>query len=94
MEYRKLGSSDLEISAITFGAWAIGGWMWGGTDEADSLAAIEAAIDLGVTTIDTAAVYGYGLSEEFVGKVIRQKRDKVQVLIHDTEPFTDAFFQL
>ena len=80
MEYRQLGTSDVKVSAITFGAWAIGGWMWGGTDEADAIAAIETAIDLGVTTIDTAAIYGYGYSEELVGKAIRGKRDQVQVL--------------
>lgn len=80
MEYRQLGTSDVKVSAITFGAWAIGGWMWGGTDEADAIAAMETAIDLGVTTIDTAAIYGYGYSEELVGKAIRGKRDQVQVL--------------
>ena len=80
MEYRQLGASDVKVSAITFGAWAIGGWMWGGTDESDAVAAMETAIDLGVTTIDTAAIYGYGYSEELVGKAISGKRDRVQVL--------------
>lgn len=54
--------------------------MWGGTDEVAALRALEAAIDAGVTTIDTAAVYGFGLSEEIVGKAIKGKRDKVQIL--------------
>jgi len=80
MSYIKLGNSDLEISQICFGAWAIGGWLWGGTDEAAALRALDAAIDTGVTSIDTAAVYGFGLSEEIVGKAIQGKRDKVQIM--------------
>ena len=80
MEYRKLGDTELEISAITFGAWAIGGWMWGGADEADAIAAIQKAMELGVTTIDTAAVYGFGRSEEIVRKAIADRRDEVQIL--------------
>lgn len=81
MTYRKLGKSDVEISAITFGAWAVGGWMWGGTDEEQSIAAIRQAVELGVTTIDTAAVYGFGRSEEIVAKAIAPyKRDDLQIL--------------
>ena len=80
MSYIKLGNSDLEVSEICFGAWAIGGWLWGGTDEAAALRALDAAIDRGVTSIDTAAVYGFGLSEEIVGKAIQGKRDKVQIM--------------
>lgn len=80
MPYIKLGNSDLKVSEICFGAWAIGGWLWGGTDEAAALRALDAAIDIGVTSIDTAAVYGFGLSEELVGKAIQGKRDKVQIM--------------
>lgn len=80
MQYRQLGSSDLKISAVTFGAWAIGGWMWGGADEADAVAAIQAGIDAGVTSIDTAPMYGYGRSEEIVGKAITGRRDALQIL--------------
>jgi aryl-alcohol dehydrogenase-like predicted oxidoreductase len=80
MEIRKLGESDLEISAIAFGAWAIGGWMWGGSDTKDAIKAVETAINNSMTTIDTASVYGFGLSEELVGKAIAGKRDKVQLL--------------
>lgn len=80
MEYRRLGSSDLKVSAVTFGAWAIGGWMWGHQDENDAIAAIAKSIDLGVTSIDTAPVYGFGYSEELIGKVIAGKREKVQIL--------------
>jgi aryl-alcohol dehydrogenase-like predicted oxidoreductase len=81
MEYRKLGNSDLEISAITFGAWAAGGWMWGGTEKNDAIKAIRAAYDLGVSSIDTAPIYGQGNSEEIVGEAIKDlPRDKVQIL--------------
>ena len=80
MEYRALGESDVEVSGLAFGAWAIGGWMWGGADSKDAITAIETAIDHGMTTIDTAAVYGFGLSEELTGKAIKGKRSKVQIL--------------
>jgi aryl-alcohol dehydrogenase-like predicted oxidoreductase len=80
MEHRTLGESDIKVSELAFGAWAIGGWQWGGTDSKDAVNAIETAVDHGMTTIDTAAVYGFGLSEELVGKAIRGKRDKVQIL--------------
>src|SRR5690606_23561864 len=81
MEYRKLGNSELSVSAITFGAWAAGGWMWGSTDRNDAIEAIRASYDLGVTSIDTAPIYGQGTSEEIVGEAIRGlPRDKVQLL--------------
>jgi len=80
MEIRKVGHSDLHVSVIAFGAWAIGGWMWGGADARDAIKAVEAAIGNGMTTIDTASVYGFGLSEELVGKAIKGKRDKVQIM--------------
>lgn len=81
MEYRKIGKSDLQLSVICFGAWAAGGWMWGGTERKDAVAAIRAAYDMGVTSIDTAPVYGQGASEEIVGEAIRDiPRDKVQIL--------------
>lgn len=80
MEKVKLGRSSLLVTPLTFGAWAIGGWMWGGADEKDAIDAIDASIDLGITSIDTAPVYGFGKSEELVGKAIQGKRDKVEVL--------------
>lgn len=80
MEFRNLGESDIGVSVVAFGAWAIGGWMWGGADEKDALKALEMAIDIGMTSIDTAPVYGFGKSEELVGRIIKNKRDKVQVL--------------
>jgi aryl-alcohol dehydrogenase-like predicted oxidoreductase len=80
MEYRTLGQSDIKVSELAFGAWAIGGWLWGGADSKDAIKAIETAVDHGMTTIDTAAVYGFGLSEELVGKAIKGKRARVQIL--------------
>lgn len=97
MELRQLGDSDLKVSVITFGAWAIGGAMWGGSDEKDAVEAIHAALDEGITTIDTAPVYGFGKSEELVARAIAGKRDKVQLLTKfglrwdstEGEPFFD-----
>lgn len=79
MQYRALGASGIEASVVGLGTWAIGGWMWGGTDEKESIKAIHAAIDAGVNLIDTAPVYGFGVSEELVGKAIKDRRDKVVV---------------
>jgi aryl-alcohol dehydrogenase-like predicted oxidoreductase len=81
MEYRKIGHSDLSLSVITFGAWAAGGWMWGSTDRNDAINAIKAGYDLGVTSIDTAPIYGQGDSEEIVGDAIKGiSRDKLQLV--------------
>jgi len=68
-----------EVSRIGLGTWAIGGWMWGGTDEQESIRTIHTAIDKGINLIDTAPVYGFGRSEEIVGKAISQlgSRNKV-----------------
>ncbi|MCA9896165.1 MAG: aldo/keto reductase [Anaerolineae bacterium] len=75
METRQLGNSDLQITLVGVGAWAMGGggWQygWGGQEDADSVAAIHRALDLGVNWIDTAAVYGLGHSEEVVGRAIK-----------------------
>ncbi len=80
LEKRKLGNSDLELTRIGFGAWAIGGgdWAfgWGPQDDADSIEAIHRAIDLGINWIDTAAVYGLGHSEEVVGKALKTASSK------------------
>ncbi|WP_367331598.1 aldo/keto reductase [Sphingobacterium multivorum] len=81
MEYRKLGKTDLELSAITYGAFAIGGNMWGGNEKKDSIDSVKASIDNGVTTLDTAPFYGFGLSEEMIGEAIQgYDRTKIQVL--------------
>lgn len=81
MEYRKLAHTDLELSVVTFGAWAAGGWMWGKADHHAAVNAIKASYDLGVTSIDTAPIYGQGESEKVVGEAIKGiPRDKVQIL--------------
>jgi methylglyoxal reductase len=77
MRYRPLGKSGIEASAVGFGAWALGGWMWGGTDKNDPAGAIHAAIDHGITLFDTAPIYGYGHSEGVVGQALKGRRDKV-----------------
>src|SRR5258708_26370375 len=79
MQSRQLGHSEVWVSPIIFGAWAIGGWMWGGNEEKDSLDAIRSAVDHGINTIDTAAIYGMGHSEELVGKAIKGIRDRVVI---------------
>ena len=78
METRKLGNSDLQITPVGFGAWALGGpgweFSWGPQDDADSIAAIHRALELGVNWIDTAAVYGTGHSEEIVARALKEWR--------------------
>lgn len=81
MEYRQIGETDLKCSAITFGAWAIGGWRWGGSDRNEAVNAIRTAYAEGMTSIDTAPAYGQGLSEEIVAEALQGiPRDKVQIL--------------
>ncbi|WP_313512041.1 aldo/keto reductase [Sphingobacterium sp.] len=81
MEYRYIGDSEINASVITFGAWAAGGWMWGSTDRKEAIEAIVAAYEVGVTTIDTAPIYGQGTSEEIVGEALKDiPRDKTQIL--------------
>lgn len=79
MLHRALGQSNIQASVVGLGTWAIGGWMWGGSSEKESLRAIHAAIDAGINLIDTAPVYGFGRSEEFVGRAIKDRRDDVVV---------------
>lgn len=80
MDYIQIGSSKVKITPIVFGAWTIGGWMWGGSDRKEAVRALEASLEIGITSIDTAAVYGFGLSEQIIGEVVHDKRDKVQVM--------------
>lgn len=81
MQKVQLGKSDLKISPIVFGAWAIGGSAWGGNDDQHALEAIKTSFDLGVTSIDTAPIYGYGHSETLVGKALKELgRENVEVL--------------
>lgn len=77
MQFRPIGGSGIEASVIGFGAWAVGGWTWGGADEDESVRALHAFLDAGGSLIDTAPVYGFGRSEEIVGKAIADRRDKV-----------------
>lgn len=78
METRTFGNTDIQVTPIGLGTWAIGGWMWGGTDEAQSVDTIHRAIDKGIGLIDTAPVYGFGRSEEIVGKALANgRRDQV-----------------
>lgn len=78
MYFRKLGKSDLNMSVITLGTWGMGGDFWGKVDDAQSIATIQAALDAGITTIDTAPCYGSGHSEEVVGKAIKgRKREDI-----------------
>ena len=82
MRYRKLGSSDLNVSVVALGTWGIGGDSWSGSDRIDdrkSIDALRAGLDAGINLIDTAQPYGYGHSEELVGEAIRGYRDKVIV---------------
>lgn len=81
MRYTTLGATNLKLSVVTFGAWAAGGWMWGGTEQNEAEEAILTSYDLGITSIDTAPAYGQGLSEEIVGEAVKNfPRDKVQIL--------------
>ena len=81
METITIGHSAVVTSRIGLGTWAIGGWMWGGTDEKESIQTIQRAVERGITLIDTAPVYGFGRSEEIVGRAIQEGklRDKVQL---------------
>ncbi len=64
------GNTDINVTPVGLGTWAIGGWMWGGTDEDQSIDTIRAAVDAGIGRVDTAPVYGFGRSEEIVGKAL------------------------
>lgn len=77
MKMRPLGKSNIQASVVGFGAWAIGEWTWGKANEAESIRAIHAFLDAGGNLIDTAPVYGFGHSEEIVGKAIADRRDRV-----------------
>ncbi|MFY9805301.1 MAG: aldo/keto reductase [Candidatus Acidiferrales bacterium] len=81
MEYQLISGTNMNVSRIAQGTWAIGGWMWGGTDEKESIRTIHAALDKGINLIDTAPVYGFGVSEEIVGKAIAQRGQREKVFI-------------
>ena len=81
MELIDIPGTSLKVSPVAIGTWAIGGWMWGGTDEAESIATIRAAFEHGINIVDTAPVYGFGRSEEIVGRAIGEARLRSEVLI-------------
>jgi len=102
MRYRTLGRSALSVSEIGFGAWGIGGGLWSGSDDAKSLEALHAAIDRGVTFIDTALAYSEGHSEGLVARVRRERKEDVIIATKipprnrtwpaaDGTPLKDAF---
>jgi aryl-alcohol dehydrogenase-like predicted oxidoreductase len=79
MEFTAIPGTQLNPSRIALGTWAIGGWMWGGTDDAQAIATIQSAVDRGITLIDTAPAYGFGHAEELVGQALAEvgARNKV-----------------
>src|SRR5688572_32977407 len=95
---REIGKSGIKATAVGLGTWAMGGWMWGGGDDDASVAAIRAALDAGVTLIDTAPAYGLGRAEALVGRAVEGRRDEGVLvtkcgLVWDTDkgrPFVGA----
>lgn len=81
MEYTQIPGLNVRPARIGLGTWAIGGWMWGGTDEKKSIETIHSALDKGINFIDTAPAYGFGLSEEIVGKAIEQYGNRKDLVI-------------
>src|ERR1700740_1216716 len=81
LEYINIEGTTIKSSRIGLGTWAIGGWMWGGTDEAESIKTIRAAVERSVNLIDTAPAYGFGRSEEIVGRAIADGRLRSRVVI-------------
>jgi aryl-alcohol dehydrogenase-like predicted oxidoreductase len=98
MEFVEIPQTSIRVSRVALGTWAIGGWMWGGSDENDAIRTIHAALDSGVNLIDTAPVYGFGRSEEIVGKalaMVGRRKDtviatKVGLDWADGRPFRNA----
>lgn len=81
VEYRAINGLSLKASCIGLGTWAVGGWMWGGTDEGESIRTIRTALDKGINLIDTAPVYGFGRSEEIVGKAVQEHGGRDRVIL-------------
>src|SRR5271166_5330111 len=78
-EYLDIPQTRLKVSRVALGTWAMGGWMWGGTDQRESVATIHAALDQGINLIDTAPVYGFGASEEIVGAALERVRTQAVI---------------
>ena len=81
MEFATISGTPLSVSRVGLGTWAIGGWMWGGTDDEGSITTIHAAVERGINLIDTAPAYGFGHSEEIVGRAIAAERLRSRVVI-------------
>ena len=79
MEFVEIPQTLLRLSRVALGTWAMGGWMWGGSDDHESVSTIQAALDQGINLIDTAPVYGFGQSEEVVGKALEGRRSQVVI---------------
>jgi aryl-alcohol dehydrogenase-like predicted oxidoreductase len=98
MEYVDIPRTTMRVSRVALGTWAMGGWMWGGSNESDAISAIHAALDCGINLIDTAPVYGFGRSEEIVGKALAQGNQRKRAFIatkvgldwKDGKPFRNA----
>jgi aryl-alcohol dehydrogenase-like predicted oxidoreductase len=98
MEFVDIPGTSIRASRVALGTWAIGGWMWGGSNENDAVNAIHAALDRGINLIDTAPVYGFGVSEAIVGKALaiggRRKRTYIATKVgldwKDGRPFRNA----
>ena len=98
MEFIEIPQTSIRVSRVALGTWAMGGWMWGGSDEKDAIRTIHAALDSGINLIDTAPVYGFGRSEEIVGKALAiggRRKDtviatKVGLDWADGKPFRNA----
>jgi len=81
VDYIEILGTHIISSRIALGTWAIGGWMWGGSDDKESIRTIHAALDQGINLIDTAPIYGYGRSEEIVGEALRQRGRRESVIL-------------
>src|SRR4030081_1727840 len=81
MQLTEIPGTALKVSPVAIGTWAIGGWMWGGTNEAESISTIRGALEHGINLVDTAPVYGFGRSEEIVGKAVAEAGLARRVLI-------------
>ncbi|WP_028782528.1 aldo/keto reductase [Thalassobacillus devorans] len=98
MDRIQISNTDMKASRIGLGTWAIGGWMWGGTDEKESIRTIHTALDKGVNLIDTAPVYGFGRSEEIIGKAVKEHGNRDDIILatkvgldwKDEQPFRNG----
>src|ERR1700742_4862580 len=98
IETSTIPGTDLKATRVGLGTWAIGGWMWGGSNDSQSIRTIQAAVDQGITLIDTAPVYGFGHSEEIVGEALAEGGRRAKVVIatkvaldwKDGKPFRDG----